>query len=148
MPHFNHSQKALVAGTSRPSTNRSIRRLSLLDPQGRRSIFSSELCDALPEHYQVFREELTQLRAAMREFLVEHGFHLPRPSISSIWSARTAVMAALVALEECGSSSMSCYGDLSPEAAKALDAGLQRLKQPLARLQARLAEAAEKKEKK
>lgn len=144
MSLFNHSQKALVAGAFETIDESLDQALNLLDPQGRRSIFSQELCDAQPEHYQAFREELTQLRTAMREFLVAHGFHLPRPSISAVWSARTAVMAALVTLDECGSGCMSAYGELRPEAAAALDAGLRRLKEPLARLQAKLATAAEK----
>jgi len=142
MSLFNECQRALVVTAFETIDESLDQALSLLDPQGRRSIFSPELADARPEQYRVFREELTQLRSAMREFMVQHGLHLPRPSISSVWSARTALMTAIVTLEECGSSAMCCYGDLSPEAAAALDSGISRLKETLARLQTRLAEAA------
>ncbi len=74
----------------------------------------------------------------MQSFMKRHGIPLAEPKLSSIWAARSALVTAIVSLEELAPKSMRGYGSLSPEAAQTLETELKELVGTLGRMQAHL----------
>ncbi len=140
MSLFNESQSARLVVTFKAIDDSLTQALALLDPAGARNLFSLHRADATAEQYARFRIETERLRTAMREFLTEVGIAIPPPTISAVWNARTALMTAIVSLEDCGPKAMRGYGELASEAAPVLTAGLKRLSQMLAQMQAQLSQ--------
>ena len=114
------------------------RALAMLDPTGSRSPFSMHINDATAEQYNRFGEEAARYRAAMQSFMNRHGIPLAEPKLSSIWAARSALLTAIVSLEELAPKSMRGYGNLSLEDAKTLETELEELVGALGRMQTHL----------
>jgi hypothetical protein len=140
MQLFNESQSARLMVTFKAIDDSLTQALALLDPAGARNLFSLHKADATAQQFAQFRVATKRLRTAMREFLTQVGIAIPPPTISAVWNARTALMTAIVSLEDCGPKAMRGYGELAPEAAPVLTAGLKRLSQMLAHMQAQLAQ--------
>jgi hypothetical protein len=135
---FNENHKARIRVTFEAIDEMLSRALVMLNPAGSRSPFSMHITDATHEQFARFGEEAQKIRAAMQSFMQRYGIPLAEPSLSSVWAARSAILTAVVSLEELGPKSMRGYGALSPEAAQTLDAEMRDLIAALQRMQSHL----------
>jgi hypothetical protein len=135
---FNENHKARIRVTFEAIDEMLSRALAMLDPAGSRSPFSTHISDATAEQYNRFGEEAARYRAAMESFMKRHGIPLAEPKLSSVWAARSALVTAIVSLEELAPKSMRGYGSLSPEAAQTLETEIKELIGALGRMQSHL----------
>jgi hypothetical protein len=140
MTLFNENHKARIRVTFEAIDEMLSRALVMLDPAGPRSPFSMHISDAAPEQFVSFAEDAARYRAAMQAFMQRHGIPLAEPTLSSVWAARSALLTAIVSLEELGPKSMRGYGSLSPEAAQTLETEMAELIAALGRMQSHLAD--------
>jgi hypothetical protein len=140
MTLFNENHKARIRVTFEAIDEMLSRSLAMLDPMGPRSPFSMHISDATADQFRQFGDGAARFRAAMQEFMQRHGIPLADPQMSSVWAARSALLTALVSLEELAPKSMRGYGALSAEAGKTLEAELKELIGALGRMQAHLAD--------
>lgn len=144
MTLFNENHKARIRVTFETIDEMLSRARTMLDPAAPRSPLSIHISDATPEQFARFGEDASQYRAAMQAFMQRHDIPLAEPTLSSVWAARSALLTAIVSLEELGPKSMRGYGSLSPEAAKTLESEVQSLIAVLQRMQRELAVGAAK----
>lgn len=137
---FNENHKARIRVTFEAIDEMLSRALAMLDPAAPRSAFSMHISDATAEQYQRFGEEAARYRAAMQAFMVRHDIPLAKPTLSSVWAARSALLTAIVSLEELGPKSMRGYGSLSTEATQTLEVEIKGLIGSLSRMQSHLAD--------
>jgi len=138
MTLFNENHKARIRVTFEAIDEMLSRALQMLDPAAGRSPFSMHVSDATPEQFARFGEKAARYRAMMQAFMQRHGIPQAEPTLSSVWAARSALLTAIVSLEELGPKSMRGYGSLSPEAAQTLESEIQALIAALGRMQAHL----------
>ncbi len=98
--------------------------------------------DSLPVQRKVIGDYLARLRDAMVRTLESQGIAASRPSVSAIWSFRTALMSAKIAVEELRPKYMRGYGELAEEAAQKLEAVSAQLADVLDRMSNYLAQGA------
>lgn len=140
MTLFNDNHKARIRVTFEAIDEMLTRALAMLDPAAPRSAFSMHISDATPEQFARFGDEAAEIRAAMQRFMKQYGIPLAEPTLSSVWAARSALLTAVVSLEELGPKSMRGYGSLTPEAAETLDREMRGLIAALGRMQHDLAD--------
>ena len=133
---FNENHKARIRVTFEAIDEMLAQALAMLDPDGPRSPFSMHISDATAEQFGRFGEEAARFRAAMQGFMKRHGIPLAEPKLSSVWAARSALLTAVVSLEELAPKSMRGYGSLLPEDAQTLETELKGLSSALGRMQA------------
>ncbi len=78
--------------------------------------------DSLPIQRKVLADYLASLRAQMVRVLEKHGIEIPKPQVSSLWSFKTSLMSAAIAIEELRPKYMRGYGDLTDDATSDLEA--------------------------
>jgi hypothetical protein len=139
---FNENHKARIRVTFEAIDEMLSRALAMLDPAGPRSPFSMHVSDATAEQFRRFGEEAARYRAAMQDFMTRHGIPLAEPKLSSVWAARSALLTAIVSLEELAPKSMRGYGSLSPDAARTLETEIKGLIGALGRMQSHLTDEA------
>ncbi len=137
---FNENHKARIRVTFEAIDEMFTRALAMLDPAGPRSAFSMHVGDATREQFARFGEEASRFRVAMQEFMQRHGIPLAEPTLSSVWAARSALLTAVVSLEELAPKSMRGYGALSQDDADVLDRQIQQLNATRGRMQSHLTE--------
>jgi GTP-binding protein EngB required for normal cell division len=108
------------------------------------SPFSDHVPDASPVQQKVISDYAARLRGEMRRFMENHGIDLPRPHVSSVWSARTTLNFAEIAIEELKPRYMRGYGGLPEEAAHELNLLVTQLADLLHRMEGFLAQGAGK----
>ncbi|HEY6321784.1 MAG TPA: dynamin family protein [Thermoanaerobaculia bacterium] len=102
--------------------------------------FQELVPDASPVQAKVTEDSLARFREALVQALALYGIAPSRPTVGAVWSARTALLSAEIALEDLVPRRMRGYGELSAAAAAALDgtvAELKTLVQRMARYLAR-----------
>jgi hypothetical protein len=96
--------------------------LQSLSSAGAPSPFQQCMPDSLPIQREVLADHLMRLRALMVRTLEKQGITPPKPEVSSLWSFKTKLMSAAMAIEELRPESMQGYGDLTDEATRDLEA--------------------------
>lgn len=110
-----------------------------LDPSQAQSPFSRIVADAVPVQQQVIMDYAARLRRRMQAMLERQHIAPREHHVSAIWSARTAVTMAEVALDELRPQRLRGYGELSVEAAAEVNAMIGELYDLLSRLNTYLA---------
>lgn len=118
---FNESQHRYLAARLRHIEELLSEGLDRLDAAGGMSLYPHAVPDATPAQRKVLRDYLKQLRFAMRRFIEAYGLGDTTEPVSGLWSLRTAVSFALVAVEELRPKYLRGYGELDGEAAVALE---------------------------
>jgi GTP-binding protein EngB required for normal cell division len=77
--------------------------------------------DSLPIQRKVLADYAARLRALMVRILEDQGIEIPKPRISSLWSLKSTLMTAAIAIEELRPKYMRGYGNLSDEATQGLE---------------------------
>ena len=111
-----------------------------LDAAQAQSPFSRIVADAVPVQQQVLTDYAARLRRRMQAMLERQQIAPPERHVSAVWSARTAVTMAEVALDELRPQRLRGYGELSVEAAAEVNAMISELYDLLSRLNTYLAE--------
>ena len=96
--------------------------LQLLNGAEVPSPFQQCVPDSLPIQRKVLADYVMRLRGSMVRTLEKHGVTLPKPQISSLWSFKTKLMSAAIAVEELRPKYMRGYGDLPDDATRDLEA--------------------------
>jgi GTP-binding protein EngB required for normal cell division len=110
-----------------------------LDPAQAQSPFSRIVPDAVPVQQQVLMDYAARLRRRMQAMLERQQIAPPERHVSAVWSARTAVTMAEVALDELRPQRLRGYGELSVETAAEVNAMIGELYELLSRLNTYLA---------
>lgn len=92
-----------------------------LDSADRSSPFQRHIPDSLPIQRKVMADYLTRLRRMMMGILDRFNIQSRKPSVSSVWAFRIALMYAKTDIEELAPRHMRGYGELSAEAARDLE---------------------------
>ncbi len=110
-----------------------------LDPGPVQSPFSRIVPDAEPVQQQVIMDYAARLRSRMRTMLERLQIAPQERQVSAIWSARTAVTMAEVALDELRPQGLRGYGELSVEGADQVNGMIAELYELLSSMNAYLA---------
>jgi GTP-binding protein EngB required for normal cell division len=151
MPGLNESQRRHLLATLRHADRALADAAARLAAGASAGPFQDHVPDASPVQAKVTGDSLARFREALGKALALYGLAPPRPTVGAVWSARAALLSAEIALEDLAPRGMRGYGELSAEAAAALDGTVAELKTlvqrmarylargPAADLQARLA---------
>jgi GTP-binding protein EngB required for normal cell division len=135
---LNSNHVACLRATFRSVDESLAHAVALLDSSRDGSPFSELAHDATPVQRKVVMDYVSRIRAEMRSFLESNGAPLSEPMRSSVWAARTAILMAVVAVEELGPKYMRGYGEVLPEDSKALTAAVAQITDLLDRILAYL----------
>jgi GTP-binding protein EngB required for normal cell division len=111
-----------------------------LAPGAAERLFPPWLADAAPVQRQRNADFARRLRAALRSVLDRLGIAVPGATISGIWSARTQLMMAQVALAELEPKRLAGYGAVADEDAREMRAAVAELSDWLDRMESYLAQ--------
>ncbi len=109
-----------------------------LAPGAAERLFPPWQADAAPVQRQRNADFARRLRTALRSVLDRLGIAMPGPTISGIWSARTQLMVAQVALAELEPKRLAGYGAVADEDARELRAAVAELSDWLDRMESYL----------
>jgi hypothetical protein len=121
MPHLNDSQKRHLVTTFRHVDRLLAGAAKTLAATASPGPFQDVVPDATPAQAKVIEDSLARFREALVEALAVYGVRPPPPAAGAVWSARTALLSAEIALEDLTPRSMRAYGELPDAAAAPLE---------------------------
>ncbi len=141
IPVFNDSHKSYIQSVFQAVDESLASVVRFVDPA--QSPLSGRAADATPAQARISAEWTVRLRDTMCRLLAEQNIALPAKKISSVWAARTAIIAARIAVEELDLRTVRGYGPLTDEDARALQSITAQLIGELNEMERALVTAAE-----
>ena len=111
----------------------------ILSPARRGCLFPEFPLDVTPAGLEEFERGTTEFRMSIQKVLQRLGLQPRSPYISALKGALTNLILVDIALEELKSRYMRGYGELTREAAEALDDEVSQMQNAIARIRERLA---------
>jgi small GTP-binding protein len=111
-----------------------------LGPLEAARLFPAFIPDAAPIQRKLFADYSQRVRAAMKAALNRFGAAVPPPNMSGVWSARTSLMGARVAVSELAPRYLRGYGGLSADSERDVRATVSELSELLDQMEAYLAQ--------
>ncbi len=117
---FNESQQRYLVSRLRSIDEMLSEASERLEPAGGRA-FATIKPDATPAQRKVLGDYLAQLRFALKRFMLAQQLRDERTPTSGLWSFRTSIEFALIAVEELRPKYWRGYGDVDAESAAAAE---------------------------
>ena len=118
---LNDNQKRSVRAIYHAIDDTLIDVLDLLDSTRYVSPLSQMTNDAKPEQFAFVADQAERIRSRIRDALATQNIPIAPPLRSTVWSARTEILMALVTLEELAPRRLQGYGNVSPPDAQTLN---------------------------
>ncbi len=118
---FNESQQRYVVSRLRSIDEMLSEAADRLEPADAGRAFTTVVPDATPAQRKVLADYLAQLRFALRRFMLAQQLRDERVPTSGLWSLRTSIEFARIAVEELRPKYWRGYGEVDPESAAAAE---------------------------
>jgi hypothetical protein len=143
MSRLTSAQRNSVLASARHLDNLLVEGLHILRQSGSEALFPQYLPDAAPTQVRRIEDSVQRFRSALVQALDDFGIDRPTPRTSALHAARVNLVYAEVALEDLSPARLRGYGEVTPEAAVALEGVVVELRALLRQMMEVLGEGAD-----